>query len=142
VRRVRLIRFRSTVPQAAAVPFRVGEDGGIEVLLIRRRPNGAWGIPKGVIDPGHTALEAAAIEAVEEAGVEGDLLPPALGSFEYAKFGRTCHVEVFSLRVTLVHDRYDEERLRERKWFALPEAVRRVRRPGVAPLIAQVATRK
>jgi hypothetical protein len=49
---------------------------------------------------------------------------------------------VFSLRVTLVHDRYDEDRLRERKWFALAEAVRRVRRPGVAPLVAQVATRK
>ena len=48
-----------------------------------------------------------------------------LGSFEYAKFGGTCRVEVFGLRVTCVHEHYDEERLRERRWFALADAVRR-----------------
>ena len=91
------------------------------MLLIRRRPRGDWGIPKGMIDPGHTAPEAAAIEAFEEAGIEGELLPKTLGAFEYPKFGRTCHVDVFGLRVTRVHDHYDEERLRERRWFPLAQ---------------------
>ena len=108
------------------------------MLLIRRRPRGDWGIPKGMIDPGHTAPEAAAIEAFEEAGIEGELLPKTLGAFEYPKFGRTCHVDVFGLRVTRVHDHYDEERLRERAWFALAHAVRLVKRPGVARLIARI----
>ncbi len=112
-----------------------------EVLLIRRRPRGEWGIPKGMIDPGHTAPEAAAIEAFEEAGIEGELLPQTLGAFEYVKFGTTCHVDVFGLRVTRIHDHYDEERLRERRWFALADAVRIVKRPGVARLIARVAAR-
>ena len=41
----------------------------------------AGAFQKAAIDPGHTALEAAAIEALEEAGVEGELLPRAIGSF-------------------------------------------------------------
>ena len=131
-------RQKSKIPQAAAVPFRVNSAGACEVLLIRRRPRGDWGIPKGMIDPGHTAPEAAAIEAFEEAGIEGELLPKTLGAFEYPKFGRTCHVDVFGLRVTRVHDHYDEERLRERGWFPLAHAVRLVKRPGVARLIARI----
>jgi 8-oxo-dGTP pyrophosphatase MutT (NUDIX family) len=115
--------------------------GLCEVLLIRRLPRGEWGIPKGMIDPGHTAPAAAAIEAFEEAGVEGELLANSLGAFEYAKFGRTCHVDVFALRVTRVHDRYDEERLRERRWFTLADAIRMVKRPGVAELIARIDAR-
>jgi 8-oxo-dGTP pyrophosphatase MutT (NUDIX family) len=126
------------IHQAAAVPFRIDPAGDCEVLLIRRRPRGEWGIPKGMIDPGHTAPEAAAIEAFEEAGVEGTLLPKTLGAFEYPKFGGICHVDVFGLRVTRVHDHYDEELLRERRWFPLFEAVRLVRRPGVAELIARI----
>ena len=131
-------RQDSRIPQAAAVPFRVNAAGGCDVLLIRRRPRGDWGIPKGMIDQGHTAPAAAAIEAFEEAGVEGELVGATLGAFEYPKFGRTCHVDVFGLRVTCVHDHYDEEHLRERRWFPLADAVRRVKRPGVSRLIARV----
>jgi 8-oxo-dGTP pyrophosphatase MutT (NUDIX family) len=129
----------SKIPQAAAVPFRSTATGAIEVLLIRRRPRGGWGIPKGLIDPGHTALEAAAIEALEEAGIEGDVLTPPLGAFEYDKFGKTCHVEVFGLRVTGIHEHYHEERLRERRWFALHDAIRIAKRPQVGALIGRVA---
>ena len=135
------MRFRPRIPQAAAVPFRSDAAGTLEVLLIRRRPDGGWGIPKGVIDPGHTALEAAAIEALEEAGVEGELMPRSLGSYEYAKFGGTCRVKVFGLRVTRVHDHYDEERLRERRWFAVADAVRAARRPVIAAFIARLERR-
>src|SRR5688572_24972400 len=53
--------------QAAAIPFR--EDGGrIEVLLIRRKDK-PWGIPKGNIDTGRSARESALNEAREEAGI-------------------------------------------------------------------------
>jgi 8-oxo-dGTP pyrophosphatase MutT (NUDIX family) len=135
-----LMGVRSTIPQAAAVPFRTSAEGDLEVLLIRRRQGGAWGIPKGLIDPGHTAPEAAAIEALEEAGVEGELLQESLGTFEYAKFGGTCRVEVFGLRVTRVHERYEEERLRERRWFPVARAARAAKRPAVGALIARIIT--
>ena len=135
------MRFQPRIPQAAAVPFCTDTAGTLEVLLIRRRPDGGWGIPKGVIDPGHTALEAAAIEALEEAGVEGELMPRSLGSYEYAKFGGTCRVKVFGLRVTRVHDHYDEEQLRERRWFAVADAVRAARRPAIAAFIARLERR-
>src|SRR3954452_21938189 len=133
-----VIRFRARIPQAAAVPFRTGDAGAVEVLLIRRRPEGGWGIPKGLIDPGHTALEAAATEAMEEAGVEGEFLPQPLGVFEYPKFGGTCRVEVFGLHVSRVHDHFDEERVRERRWFGLDDAARVAKRPDVAAIIARV----
>src|SRR3954469_20864193 len=133
-----VMRFRSRIPQAAAVPFRTSAAGAVEVLLIRRRPDGGWGIPKGLIDPGRTALEAAATEAMEEAGVEGELLPATLGVFEYGKFGGTCRVEVFGLRVSRVHDHFDEERLRERRWFPLDDAARAAKRSDVGAIIARV----
>jgi predicted NUDIX family NTP pyrophosphohydrolase len=62
--------------------------GGIEVLLVHpggpfwaRKDDGAWSIPKGLIDPGEQPESAARREFAEETGVEllaGPLLP--LGS--------------------------------------------------------------
>ena len=124
---------RDVIPQAAAVPFRKSTNGSLDVLLIRRRPDGEWGIPKGLVDPGFTALQAARIEALEEAGIEGDFLGGQLGEFEYQKFGGICRVQVFALQVTVVHARYDEMYFRERQWFAVLDAIERVGRPALRP---------
>jgi 8-oxo-dGTP pyrophosphatase MutT (NUDIX family) len=128
------------IAQAAAIPFRDNSEAGhIEVLLIRRRDGGKWGIPKGLVDPGLTHAEAAAMEAREEAGVEGRLSEEPVGSFTYDKFGGTCRVQVFTMRVTQILSRWDEQALRERQWFEIQEASRRVGREPVARLIARFA---
>ena len=49
-------------------------------------------------------------------------------------------MEVFGLRVTCVHEHYEEERLRERRWFPLADAVRKAKRPGVGAVIARIIT--
>jgi 8-oxo-dGTP pyrophosphatase MutT (NUDIX family) len=41
-----------------------------EVLLVRRSDNGAWTPITGIIDPGEEPADAAAREALEEAGIE------------------------------------------------------------------------
>lgn len=123
-------------PQAAAVPFRPDGRGGWEVLLIRKRSGKKWGIPKGVIDPGQAPRDTALNESLEEAGVEGELLPEPLGEFRYEKWGGVCEVETFALRVTAAHAAYQEQDTRERRWFPIAEAARAAHRPAVAGLIA------
>src|SRR3954467_13822023 len=108
--------------QAAAVPFRIVEDGRIEILLIRRQ-NKPWGIPKGGVDPGRTLRDTAMNEAAEEAGLHGELLEASLGEFMYKKQFGELLVPVYGMRVTKVEDYGLEQPVRERKWFGIEEAL-------------------
>ena len=129
------------VAQAAAIPFRTdAQSGRLQVLMIRRRDGRKWGIPKGLVDPGLTHAQAAAVEAREEAGVEGVLSDEPIGRFTYDKFGGTCLVQVFVMRVTKVMPHWDEERLRERRWFDIDDAARGAGRSEVRRLIARLAS--
>ena len=56
--------------QAGCVPVRRCGDM-LEVMLVTSRYTGQWIVPKGTIDPGEAAAEAARREAEEEAGVRG-----------------------------------------------------------------------
>lgn len=63
-------------PRSAGILLYRHGAGGIDVLLIlpggpywRRRNEGAWQIPKGAIEPGEEAIEAAVRELREELGV-------------------------------------------------------------------------
>lgn len=126
--------------QAAAIPFRKDpQSGRLQVLMIRRRDGRKWGIPKGLVDPGFTHAQAAATEAREEAGVEGRVSDEPLGSFTYDKFGGTCLVRVFALRVTRLMPHWDEEDVRERQWFDIHDAAHIAGRPDVGRLIARLA---
>ena len=128
------------VAQAAAIPFRTDpRTGRLRVLMIRRRDGRKWGIPKGRVDPGMTHAEAAAAEAREEAGVEGQLSDEPLGSYTYDKLGGAWRVRVFPMRVTRVMAHWEEEGLRERRWFDIDDAVRGAGRAAVGRLIARLA---
>jgi 8-oxo-dGTP pyrophosphatase MutT (NUDIX family) len=129
------------IPQSAAIPLRTDPASGrLQVLLIRRYDRGDWGIPKGHIDPDQTPAEAAAMEAREEAGVEGELSPQPLGSFTDEKASRgTCLVQVYTMRVTAEHPRWKEQAKRQRRWFDAEEAAATVGRPAVGELIRRAA---
>ena len=71
--------------QVAALPWRRGADGGVEILLVTSRETRRWVTPKGGRMPGKTDAEAAAQEALEEAGVEGRVADEPVGSFRYLK---------------------------------------------------------
>ena len=70
--------------QVAALPWRRG-DTGIEILLVTSRETRRWVTPKGGRMAGKTDAEAAAQEALEEAGVEGVVPGVQLGTFRYLK---------------------------------------------------------
>jgi 8-oxo-dGTP pyrophosphatase MutT (NUDIX family) len=123
------------IAQAAAIPFQQDIDGSVRVLLIRRKPDGKWGIPKGLVDPGYTHPQAALTEAHEEAGAEGQIVGEPLGEFIYEKFRGTCCVIVYAMQVTRLHSRYLEKDVRERAWFGIDSAVSLVGREPVKPLM-------
>ena len=126
------------IPQAAAIPFRLLSNGNVDVMLIRWAKESAWGIPKGLVDPGNDHRETAIIESMEEAGIEGMLLKEKLGEFTYAKYRGYCRVQVFGLKVLKLYDEYEEKGYRVRSWFPLEEAIKSVAREAVKPIITDL----
>lgn len=127
--------------QVAALPWRRGMDGGVEILLITSRETRRWVTPKGGRMSGRTDAEAAAQEALEEAGVEGAIGERPLGSFRYLKVlkrraSRWCAVDVYALEVRVEHPDWQEREERERVWVLRDEAARMVDEPDLRALIA------
>lgn len=130
--------------QAAALPWRVGEDGGPELLLVTSRGTGRWVLPKGWPEKREPLHEAAAREAAEEAGVSGLVGREEVGRFYYGKAMPSgaewrCEVRVFPLRVETVADKWPERKKRTRRWFAPDEAARLVQEPDLGELIDSFA---
>ena len=110
--------------QSAVIPFR-GSGASLEIMVITSRRKRRWVVPKGVKEPDLSAQDSAAKEALEEAGIEGDVFPPSIGFYEYEKWGGTCHVEVYAMEVTKVHEDWLES-FRDRQWVPVEEAVARL----------------
>jgi 8-oxo-dGTP pyrophosphatase MutT (NUDIX family) len=122
------------VHQAAAIPFCRREDG-VYLCLIRRRESKFWGIPKGFIDPGDTREETALNEAWEEAGLRGELIGDAIGTYQYVKFRAKLSVAVYVMEVQAEEPVWQEAKLRERRWHPLEQAVALLAGHPVQPLL-------
>lgn len=121
--------------QSAVIPWRL-RDGKPEILVIASSKNKHRVVPKGIREPGLTAQESAAKEALEEAGVEGSVGNEPLGSYECEKWGATCTVEVFPMEVTRVLPEEEwEEHHRGREWLAPEQAEECVREQALRPMI-------
>jgi len=137
--RYTLRRHTRSAPQrqVGAIPYAV-IDGKVAVLLVTSRRTGRWIFPKGGLIEGLTPAEAAAREAFEEAGVEGEISPAPLGS--YGSFKRRglrplqIEVDLYPLRVMQQHDDWPEKRQRRRHWASLTEAKKLLSEPRLAEL--------
>ncbi len=129
--------------QVAALPIRVGEDGGAQVLLLTSRETKRWIIPKGWTMKGRKPWEAAAREALEEAGVVGRPHKRPIGSYVYFKRQKThfdvCRVDVYVLAFAKQLETWREIGQREAKWFGLAEASDLVEEPGLVALLEKLA---
>ncbi len=126
--------------QSAVAPFRLlggRAEEELELLLITSRKKKRWVLPKGVCEPGMTAQDSAAKEALEEAGIEGPVLEEALGTYRYRKWGGVCTVEVFAMRVDLEHEEW-EESFRDREWLSLAAAIERIEEPGLRRILGSL----
>ena len=135
---------RSTTRQVAALPYRLDDERGLQILMITSRETRRWVIPKGGRMAGKTDAEAALTEAVEEAGVLGKISTRPVGKFRYLKVlssveARNCVVMVFPLRVSVQLGDWPEAHQRVRQWMTPDEAARAVHEPDLAALILAFA---
>lgn len=114
--------------QYAALPYRQGADD-IEILLVTSLGTKRWIIPKGWPMDGRAPHEAAAREALEEAGVVGKVGSDAIGTYHYEKRRKSgasvpCRVAVFPLDVDGQRKRWPEKGRRKVKWLPSEEAAK------------------
>jgi len=126
--------------QFAALPWRVGDDGTREVMLLTSRETGRWVIPKGWPMKGRKPAEVASREAYEEAGLVGHVIGKrAIGSYHYEKRlsngSVLCEVRVFLFRVERQLDDWPERAQRRTQWFEASEAATLVDEGGLAEII-------
>ena len=125
--------------QYAALPWRlVGRR--LEILLVTSRETRRWVIPKGWPMKGRAPQEAAALEAIEEAGISGQIDADAIGSYRYLKRLKgdeaiPIQVIVFPLEVLSQLDHWKEQGQREANWFRYRKAAALVAEPALKRLI-------
>ena len=71
--------------QVAALPIRVDENGKLLTLLVTSRETKRWVLPKGWPMKGRKRWQAAAQEALEEAGIVGRPRKKRAGKYTYFK---------------------------------------------------------
>jgi 8-oxo-dGTP pyrophosphatase MutT (NUDIX family) len=129
--------------QFAALPWR-RQNGVLEVLLITTRNTRRWIVPKGWPQESLSPSECAAREALEEAGVVGEIEARPLGTFQYDKRRKNgdvlpLKVELYPMEVIQQRRSWPEKGVRETRWCAIEEALGRVSEPGLRRLIAKFA---
>ncbi|PSJ56699.1 NUDIX hydrolase [Kumtagia ephedrae] len=124
--------------QVGAVPYRVTGKGEIEVMVITSRGKRRFLFPKGWKMKGKSAPEAAAREALEEAGVVGTPAGSAIGRYEYCKrLGSVVapiRVTMFPMRVRRELSDWSEKRQRKRAWVKPSVAEKLIEHPGLGSL--------
>jgi 8-oxo-dGTP pyrophosphatase MutT (NUDIX family) len=130
--------------QYAALPYR--DDAGLEVLLVTTRETRRWIVPKGWPMAGRRPWDAAAREALEEAGVEGAVSHTAIGTYIYDKRMAggiliPCSVEVFPLKVARQRKQWREMDERETRWFPIVQAIEMVQEQGLKAILRSFAAK-
>jgi 8-oxo-dGTP pyrophosphatase MutT (NUDIX family) len=134
--------------QYAALCFRYRDEAKVvEVLVMTSRESGRWVIPKGWPMKKKEPHDTAATEAMEEAGVRGQVRKEPVGRYTYLKLlddGDVAPtiVDVFQLQVTKQTDSFKEKGQRILAWVTPEEAARRVREIELKSLLVDFKPRK
>ncbi|MHA6297689.1 NUDIX hydrolase [Devosia sp. CAU 1758] len=134
------VQTHGDLRQAGAMPYAL-LDGRVTFLLITSRRSGKWIFPKGAIEPDTTPWDSAAMEALEEAGVSGEIDSEPVGSYRASTGGDGAilvDVDLFPLKVTTQHDSWREKDQRLRHWVTLSEARRLLADPVLGRLAASL----
>lgn len=137
--RFRFVARQSAIErQAGAIPYAL-VDGQVAVLLITSRRTGRWIFPKGGLMEGLDPHEAAAQEALEEAGVQGIVGDQPLGAWRTIKRRgvrvKPIEVDMYPLLVTQQHETWEEQHQRRRHWAGVREARKLLSDPRLGDLV-------
>jgi 8-oxo-dGTP pyrophosphatase MutT (NUDIX family) len=123
--------------QVAALCWRLAPT--LEVLLVTSLRTRRWILPKGWPMRGMSSAQSAAHEALEEAGVAGEIATLPVGRYHYLKEkkGRSipCNVDVFPLHVRHLLRTWPEKGTREIIWLPVSEAARRIVEPELRHIL-------
>ena len=128
--------------QYAALPYRLRQDGEVQLRLVTSRETRRWVIPKGWPMKGTPPHKAAAREAYEEAGLLGSISSTPIGIYRYDKrLSATrsvlCEVMVFPMKVKRYLKKWPERAQRVGFWFSIETAASVVQEPELASLILE-----
>jgi 8-oxo-dGTP pyrophosphatase MutT (NUDIX family) len=129
---------RSVKRAAGCVAYR--RDGGALLILLILDKYGRWTLPKGHLEPGETAEQAAAREVFEETAVAGALGPlVAQITYTVAKNGqpRAKQVAFFLLSAASGHATPQAEEVAAAEWCAPDEALARIGYAQVREVLAR-----
>ena len=108
------------VPQAGAIALRERE-GRVEAMIVRAKKDPSqWIFPKGHIERGETAEDAAVRELQEEAGVEGSA-DGAVGVSTFQSGSELVEVTFYLVRYSRMVKPSEK---REARWCSIDEARR------------------
>lgn len=121
------------------------EVGGLEVALAARRTRRgdlAWGLPKGLVEPGEATEQTALREVEEETGLKAEIREP-LGdiSYWYVWEGERVRKKVtFYLMDAMGGDiSHHDHEMEEIRWFPVAEAPRVASYTSERALLQRVA---
>ncbi|KAG9457358.1 hypothetical protein H6P81_001866 [Aristolochia fimbriata] len=138
---------------AGCIPFRYKDDDfssksneTVEVLMINSQSGPGLLFPKGGWENDETDREAAVREALEEAGVRGDIMG-FLGHYEFKSKTHQdefspdglCKAAMFALLVKEELDSWPEQDTRQRSWLTIPEAIEHCRHPWMKDTLEEFA---
>jgi hypothetical protein len=81
------------------------------------------------------------VQFFDEAGIEGDLLSPPMGSYRFRKWGGICDVNVFAMAVTRMIESWPEATMRRRWRMDYRQAARKCKHAKLGALILKLPTR-
>lgn len=119
-----------TLPHAAGCVVYRRDGAGAPLVLLIKDQYGFWTLPKGHLDPGESAAEAAVREVCEETGVAGEL-GPYLGEVTYPVTGRRGerYIKRVAFFLMLAHAEavtpQAEEGISAARWYPPQEALAR-----------------
>jgi ADP-ribose pyrophosphatase YjhB (NUDIX family) len=109
------------VAQAGGLVVR-DKDDLLAVLLVRAKKDPTvWVFPKGHIEAGESAAEAAVREVQEESGVVAELVGPIGAAQEFQSGTELVSVQYFLMRA---RSESASSEGRQKQWFSVDEAMR------------------
>ena len=110
------------------------------IVLVSNKGKNRWVIPKGHLESDDCNLsDRARCEAWEEAGVQTDSAPRAVGEFLYQKRGGVYRVSVFVFDECSLSDSWPESSMRTRVLVEPAKAATMVNEPGLQEILRSLA---